>query len=242
MIGSQERTGDDGGAAAWLPRTPAAAGEEGGTTALIQYLAVFILLLGFFILLNSLARLDASKAGRVMQSVEAAFSLAPDADGRATDRLRAGSLAEASRAVRELGDLFQTEIPVAKVAVSADGRTLAVVMPAAELLEPTATGMAVRADRVALLHRTADVLQPREGAVQVRMEGLMSTTPGRSPPPGAEVLVGGAGALARGLTHHGAPASALTVGLETGGAGELRLLFGVTVAGRPVALVEEAAR
>lgn len=240
MIGSYNRSTDGGARTGAVPVAPPPAAEGDGSASQVQYLAVFILLLGFFILLNSLSTFEQAKVGVVMDSVEDAFARAPDPLGTASDRARAGALAEASRAVRELGDLILTDIPLAKLEVSSDGRTLVLVLPTAELFAGGAAGPMLRTDRTGLLNRAADVLLPREGDVRVRLEALLGTastadTAANGP------LVGAAGAIARGLTHHGAPADALTVGLETAVPGQVRLLFGITVGGRPVSLVPDPA-
>lgn len=233
MFGSQDSTTGQGIGPAGNPP----GGEGDGSSGLIQYLAVFILLLGFFILMNALSRFEEAKVGDVLESVEAAFARGEGAEDPSGDRFRAGSLAEAATAVRELGELILAEIPLAKLAPASDGRTLVLEMPATELLLDGSGQQTVREDRVALLSRVAGILLPRAGGVQVRLEALLAA---EGDPDARIGQIDGAGAIARGLVHHGAPAGALTVGMEAGPSGRLRLLFTLTAAGRAISLTPEA--
>ncbi|MFC7331810.1 flagellar motor protein MotB [Rhodocista pekingensis] len=199
-----------------------AADQDDGGGGMLLYLALFILLLAFFILLTSLASYDERRAGQVLESVDRAFSLRTSLSGRQGDRDREAALAEASRALRDLGDLFQAEIPLAKVEAPADGSTLVVTLGADDLFTPGT--LAFRPERAGLVHRIADVLAPRPSGVQVRTDALVA--PGDAVRRPAPAEVARAGALARGLVDQGAPAAALSIGIEPGRpAGELRFLF-----------------
>lgn len=203
--------------------------EEGdGSSSLLLYLALFVLLLAFFILLNSLAGFDEQRTGRVLESVDKAFSLGTRLTGREGDRAREGALADAAAALRDLGDLFQAELPLEKREAPTAGGTLVVDLAIDDLFVPGT--LALRSERAGLLHRIADVLAPRAAGVQVRADALF--------PADAAAQVPRAGALARELVGLGAPAAALSVGLEPGRpAGRMRLLFRIhdPAAARPPA-------
>lgn len=199
--------------------------EGEGSTGLVLYLAVFVLLLAFFILLNALSNFHRDKVGAVRESVERAFSLAADPQGAGTDRQREGARAEAARALRDLGDLVRAELPLAKLEVGAEGETLAVALPVTALV---AAG-SVAPGAGGLLHRAAAALQPRAGGVQVEMELLLSTSPGVDKGP----QVAQAGLVARELQRLGAPAAPVSIGLERGVPGTARLLFRIQSPGNP---------
>lgn len=201
-------------------RSSARATDNGNGTDLVLTLALFILLLAFFILLNSMSTFRDEKVGVVLESVDDAFSQAPDKGGPAGDIDRQGIIAQAATAIRQLGDQMLAEIPLAKLETrtSPNGDRTILAVPEAEIFQ--AADGAVRGDRTGLLHRIADVLTPRPGGIQVRAEVLFAAA-------GPEA-VARAGALARGLVHTGAPPAALTIGLDPGGeVGVVRLVFGI---------------
>lgn len=212
-------------------------GPEGdGSSGMLLYLAVFVLLLAFFILLNALSNFHRDKVGAVRESVERAFSLAADRDGPGTDRLREGARAEAARALKDLGDLVAAELPLAKVEVGSDGDTLALALPVSALVGPD--GATVAAGAGGLMHRAAAALQPRAGGVQVELELLLATSPGVS----TAAQVSQAGLLARELNRMGAPAGPVSIGLERGATGTARLLFRIQVPGSPPDLRQAGGR
>lgn len=196
--------------------------EGDGSSSLMLYLSVFILLLAFFMLLNALSVPRQDKAGAVRRSVEAAFALdEPGRDADGAPRRRAAR-EQAVAALRSLGDLIRTEIPLAKVEVAGRGDTLALTLPAGSLY--TADGSGILPSRTGLLHRMAAVLFRREAGVQVVGEFLLATDGD------PQMLIGRAGVLARAVTGMGAPDGALSVGIERGPPDRVRLLFRIETA------------
>lgn len=194
--------------------------SDGGDGATLLYLGVFILLLAFFILLNSISHFHDEKVGAVIRSVDEAFSSQAVLTGSAGDRQKVRE--EAARALQDLGDLIRAELPLAKVEAGTETGTLHVTMPASALF--VGDGIAIRPDQQALMDRVARALEPRRHGVSVRAELLFSTrdVPDTGP------LVARAGALARALSALGANSAWMSVGLEKGAAaGQLRLLFSV---------------
>lgn len=193
---------------------------EGGDGATLLYLGVFILLLAFFILLNSISHFHDEKVGAVIRSVDQAFSTQALLSGAPGDRQQARR--EAARAVQDLGDLIRAELPLARVEAGTQTGTLVVTLPAANLF--LADGSAVRPSQQALMDRMARTLEPRRHGVSVRAEFLFATKGAADP----AALVARAGVLARAVTALGADPASLSVGLETGvEAGQVRLLFSI---------------
>lgn len=192
--------------------------SEGGDGPTLLYLGVFILLLAFFILLNSISHFHDDKVGAVIRSVDDAFSTQALLTGSPGDRQQ--TRREAARALADLGDLIRAELPLAKVETGAETGTLHVTLAATSLF--TADGGSLRPSQQALLDRMARALEPRPRGVVVRGEFLFATTGLADPGP----LILRAGVLARSVVALGADPASLSVGLETGGeAGQLRLLF-----------------
>ncbi|SNS39117.1 MULTISPECIES: hypothetical protein [unclassified Azospirillum] len=202
------------------PSPAPAAGEDGqGAGALTVYLGVFILLLGFFILLNAISHFHDQKVGAVLRSVDQAFSMPRLLSGDSGEKVHDHAMGDALQAMSSLGDLVRSEVALARVETSADGLALTATMPADALF---GSGGGVRTDRVALLDRLAGALVPRPGGVQVAGEMLMGIKgQGETGPAVARM-----GALARALVANGAPAAALSIGLEPDDpAGQVRLVF-----------------
>jgi hypothetical protein len=193
---------------------------EGGEGATLLYLGVFILLLAFFILLNSISHFHDEKVGAVIRSVDDAFSTQALLTGSPGDRQQARR--EAARAVQDLGDLIRAELPLAKVEAGTETGTLHVTMPASNLF--AGDGLAIRPSQQGLMDRIARAMENRPRGVSVRAEFLFATKGVEDTAP----LVARAGALARAVSALGANPVWLSVGLEKGAeAGQLRLLFRV---------------
>lgn len=197
--------------------------ESQAKNTLTLYVSMFLLLLAFFGLLNSLSTVERERLAGVVQGLEQAFGQhAPAPDRQAV----AEALDSAARSVESLGELFSAEIPVAKIEASGPGRTLVVTLPARTLF---LGDDAVRPETLGLLTRVADVLakQPgtaKGGGARVLLEFLMAT----ADPPGEgddAVPEARAAAFARALVGAGAPDGPFTVGLERGQEGWARLLF-----------------
>ncbi|MFV3128384.1 hypothetical protein [Niveispirillum sp. KHB5.9] len=192
--------------------------SEGGDGATLLYLGVFILLLAFFILLNSISHFHDEKVGAVMRSVDDAFSAQSLLTGAAGDRQQARR--DAARALADLGDLIRAELPLAKVEAGTQTGTLHITMPAASLF--AGDGLTIRPAQQTLMDRVARTLEARPRGIAVRGEFLFATKDAVDQAP----LVARAGALARAVTALGADPASLSVGLETGDeAGQVRLLF-----------------
>lgn len=193
---------------------------EGGEGATLLYLGVFILLLAFFILLNSISHFHDEKVGAVIRSVDDAFSTQALLTGSPGDRQQ--TRREAARALQDLGDLIRAELPLAKVEAGTETGTLHVTLPASNLF--AGDGLTIRPSQQALMDRIARALENRPRGVSVRAELLFATKGAEETAP----LVARAGALARAVAALGANPAWMSVGLEKGEeAGQLRLLFRV---------------
>src|SRR5262245_9930271 len=119
---------------------------EGGDGSTLLYLGVFILLLAFFILLNSISHFHDERVGAVMRSVDDAFSTQALLIGAAGDRQQVRR--EAAHALADLGDLVRAELPLAKVEAGTQTGTLHVTLRASDLF--AGEGLAIRPGQQAL--------------------------------------------------------------------------------------------
>ena len=193
--------------------------------SILLLLSLFLLLLVFFIVLNANSVQTVQKVKAVAASLERTFpSFVID------PRLREGAEPVASRAgtvfavqrLEDVGTLFATAVAVSKVEVVAPGQLLEVRLPADDLFLPGS--MTLRADRQGLIDRIADALRQSRQGERVELDALLGIGPTGTPsqPPGP---VARAGVLARALVGDGAPARNVTVGIERGEPGGVRLLF-----------------
>ena len=194
-----------------------------GQAGLLLYLSLFLLLLAFFIVLNAISVDSVRRARAVLKSVEQSFTIDPRLlFGRDPVGSRSGTVLAVQR-LETLGDLFSMAIAVEKVEVVAPGRLLEVRLPADALFMPGTARL--RLDRTGLLDRVAEaLLQPLPGE-RVEVEFLVALSPDvPSQPPGP---IERAGALARDLVARGAPAAAVSIGIERGAPGAARFVFSI---------------
>ena len=194
--------------------------------SIVLLLSLFLLLLVFFIVLNAQSVQTSQRVRTVLVSLERsfpAFFIDPRLRDEQADPLasRAGTVFAVQR-LSGLGNLFATAIAVAKVDSVTPGRLLEVRLPADELFLPGTADL--RPDRMGLIDRVADALLQNRPGERIELDALLSIGPagGPSQPPGPVVR---AGALARLLIADGAPTDAVTVGIERGAPGAVRLLF-----------------
>ena len=195
----------------------------GGNGAIVLLLSLFLLLLVFFIVMNAQSVQAVSRVKAALGSLERSFHIDP--------RLRHGDEPFASRAgtviavqwLDGVGDLFATAIAVAKVTTVSPGQLMEVRLEADELFEPGTAQ--VRRDRQGLIDRVAEALRESRAGERIELDALLALSPtAPSQPPGP---IERAGALARTLVGDGAPAEAVTVGIERGEPGTVRLLFSI---------------
>ncbi|MBP2229314.1 hypothetical protein J2847_002608 [Azospirillum agricola] len=203
--------------------------------SIVLLLSLFLLLLVFFIVLNAQSVQTVRKVKAVAASLERSFS-----DFVVDPRLREGTETVASRvgtvfAVQRLdsvGTLFATAVAVAKVERVAPGRLLEVRLSADDLF--VAGTMALRPDRQGLIDRVVDALRESRQGERMELDALLGIGPTGTPsqPPGP---VARGGVLARALIAGGAPPQNVTIGIERGDPGGVRLLFTLRLSDEPSA-------
>lgn len=200
--------------------------DRTGDAVLVLLLSLFLLLLVFFIVLNAHTVRDGRRTGAVLASVDRSFPVffvdprLREGDGPLASR--SGTVTAAER-LTGVGDLFASELALAKVEVVRPGRLMEVRLPADGLFLPgTAT---VRPERQGLIDRVVSALREEFPGERVELEALLAIGPGApSQPPGP---VQRAAALARHLLADGAPPAAVGVGVERGPPGSARFLFSI---------------
>lgn len=129
-------------------------------TGPLLFLSLFLLLLAFFILLNSLATLQETKSRAVITSLAATFrtEVVPDATAQVLISTL-GPVPQPEEVVAEIERLWLTAVPVAEVETLTPGRTLQIELSVFDLF--VGGEQTLRADRRELLRATARALAAR---------------------------------------------------------------------------------
>lgn len=121
--------------------------EEGASQPL--FLSLFLLLLAFFILLNTLSTIEPGRSNRVLESVQRAFPSAYRAE--LGDGILEGDpgqvIGEATR--NSIGEIFRQVLPVARVTVEPDGNPIYVEAPVARVYASRTGGLTPVGERLA---------------------------------------------------------------------------------------------
>jgi hypothetical protein len=187
-------------------RNPAAASAQ-------ALLSLYLLLLAFFILLQSISTFEEQRAGEVMEGVNRSFPSFLRSGTVGGDRMARGGLAEGAEASARLGPLFEAYFTLSPTASMTAADRYRVAVPLADLF--AGQGEALNPHIDAFLDQLADILQRPPAGARIELELLI-------PEPAAQ-LRGEAGSaetptmrrlanLVQALVQAGAPASALSIG------------------------------
>jgi hypothetical protein len=192
-------------------------------------LSLNLILLAFFILLNSLADFETDRARAVLASVKQAFSGKVDAAGQLPAFSSSlGALPEVEAKMREVGSLFEAIAPSARAKSIRRANLVRVDFPASVLFRPGS--LRLRQGREALLERLAQSLRKGpEGAPRYLLEILVGTGSQAAVDVGAttgsaSLELRRAAVLAARLSAEGAPLDGLSTGLRPGAADSLRFV------------------
>ena len=196
-------------------------------------LSLFLLLLAFFILLNTLATIEESKSKQVLNSVALSFR-SPALDNTSVEVFISdlGQTPEPDELLRTMQRLWVTSVPVAKVEVLSPGQVMQMTMPANELF---LGGKAeLRSDRRQLFQNIAQVLARRSGNAKGELQAVLGAdrTLAASIQEGGSLQMRRAAVFAEELVAYSAPSDALAVGLRDGDPRTLRIRFSVRDAAR----------
>lgn len=183
--------------------------------SLSLFLALYLMLLAFFIALIAHSTFEEQRSTRALESLNATFQrFASTSLGRFTGD--AGVVVAEARAFkRTVGGLFEAAIPAAKVEEIGRGALLEVTVPTESLFEP---GLAsVRRPHLRLLDRLVAAMGAAPEGYRYIMEFLTASDYSTSEPSGArETLpLDRAGSLARTMVARGAAPDMILAGVST---------------------------
>lgn len=212
------------------PGTGALAGAI-GRGSLVLFLALYLLLLAFFIMLTALSSLERQRAEAVMDSLTITF-----APGRAPaetivplDDL-AGNQRAAEAFIALVTDLFQSAVPAVRLRHAAPGRAVEMRMRAEALFEPGTDKL--RRPRQAMLDSVVAALAGAPPGLRFEMAMIAEVTETRDandvamlPVDGAHLAMRRAGGFGRFMNDRGAAQGSVVVGLSPGDPDWLRIVI-----------------
>ncbi len=211
--------------------TGAGTRASSANATILIYLSLFLLLLVFFIVLNAHSTPRDYRVRAVLGSVGRTFAAQSGTAGLTGLPPGQGSAAALALAgLKRLGDLFETDLAIAKVNHVTHGRLMVVSMTTEDLFDGDSAF--VRPERLGLLDRLAREIGEHDG-VRFDMDFLIAVG---GEPVGRRLTgdpVARAAAMARALIIDRAPADAISVGIEPGQGGTARFLFSVRFPGEP---------
>ncbi len=197
----------------------------GGPGTMTLYLSLYLLILAFFILLNSMASVENLKAKAAIESLSRTFTGAGP-DGRDDPFVaNIGDLQTAREFQTQMARVFQTAIPASRVQVVRPGRLMQVDFPADVLFLPGTTE--VRLGQMPLLDRIVAAISAPPAGLLYELEFSIGTAiPADGILPVDQTpQVAKSGAFAREIIKRGAPPAAILIGTAPGDPTRVTMLF-----------------
>jgi hypothetical protein len=188
-------------------------------------LGLFLLLLAFFILLNSLATREEIKSRAVINSLHLTFRAPEDIETSRKVFISALTpVPEPEELVDEMERLWVASIPLVKLKRYEQGQTMQAILSVNELF--VGRGAIMRSDRQSLIRNTAKALSFRADGFVNELEFVLGNDDGSDAATGAAQMAR-AVAIARELVANGAPPDTVKVGLQQGDSRRMRMRFQV---------------
>lgn len=190
------------------------------------FLALYLVVLAFFIVLVSISSPEKVKSKAVMDSLTSVFaSVLPPKTSLTAFAADEGDVIAAREFQRTVSDMFATQLRVARVEEVQPGRLMRVSLPVEAMFQ---SGQAVlRENRLSLLDRIVAAISARPPGLRFDMEfvvGRARATDGPSiASPTAEI--NRAGAFARQMLARGAPPDSISVAVGPDDPGQALITF-----------------
>ncbi len=205
---------------------PAAGSASKSDNNTIALLSLYLLLLAFFILLNSISQREQSRTEAAIGSLDATFaSKRPMTFEIVPQSQDTGSKARPDGFQIRLLQLFQTELPLARYEVVERGSVMRIYVPTDNLF--VRDGADLRPSRMSVLDGIAAALQSDHETIRREVEFMISsgTVPIDEETALGSMRVSRSGAFARALIARGVPDNWVRTGLLPGNKDQVRLTF-----------------
>lgn len=179
-------------------------------TSLLMFLGLYLLLLAFFIMLNSISSYEIEKSRAVIKGLGIAFS---QGSGKENATSQSGVILGNTRSLEAVRRIFEAAIPLAEIEQPVAGRILSVSLPMDALFVPGST--ALKSDQDGLLEQLAASLGAPPPGMRFDMEFVVGVEGGAAKDTALPLPVLRAGLFARALRQRGAPADGMSIGVDT---------------------------
>lgn len=180
-------------------------------------LSLYLLLLAFFILLQSISTFEEQRAGEVMEGVNRSFPSFLKSGTVGGDRMTSGGLAVGAEASAQLGPLFEAYFTLSPTARMTPADSYRINVPLSDLF--VGQGEALNPRVGPFLDQLADILQRPPSGARIELELLIPERPTaargdarNTETPAMRRLAN----LVQALMQAGAPPSALSIGYGLG--------------------------
>jgi len=199
-------------------------GHGGGSIAL--FLALYLLVLAFFILLVSISTLEEVKSKAAMDSLSSTFTtILPPSLQLTADSSTDGKVLAGQQFQEQITNIFSTTLQVSKVEVVQPGRLMRVGLNADVLFEPGK--VVIRETYLPLLDRIVASLSDRPSGQKFDMEFVIASpyTSGKNLPIGETLEMSRAGVFVRDMLARGVPPDSVSIGVKSGSPTEINIWF-----------------
>ena len=212
--------------------------KENGSTVMVS-LSLYLIILAFFILMNSISHPEGQRAKGVLDSISSTFKSFPESFTGSLDPSVGGAgFGDAAGFEDSIRGLFESAFPLVRITPSVLYNQIEVALPVDSLFAP---GRAkIHGGKEPILDRLAEILSRRAPGLRFELEVLLSPPPlgSDSPRSDSALHVGRAGAVARELIARGVPPAHISAGIEQ--RDPERLLFMIRSVDEPAATVASA--
>lgn len=196
------------------------------SSTVVVSLSLYLIILAFFILMNSISHPEGQRAKDVLDSISSTFKSFPRTFVASLDPSVGGvGFSDAAGFEESIRGLFESAFPLVRITPSVSYNQIEVTLPVDSLFAP---GRAkIRGRNEPILDRLAEILSRRTPGLRFELEALLSSPPlgSDSPRSNSTLYVERAGAIARELSALGVPPAHISAGIEERDPEWLRLLF-----------------
>lgn len=208
----------------------------------VVFLSLYLLLLAFFILMNSISHRQADRADLAMGSVAATFNAKLDAETRPyTSGTEAGFRTASDHMLNDVRKLFEKAMPVARILPEQADGTMQIEMPTTAVFRPGDVNPRPRV--MSLLDGIAEGLSQELPGWRFEIELMLGSGPVL--PQGDELNevleLRRAGGIARALRDFGVADEAIRTGLSPNDPGVMRIAFFARQTGKARVTLDKAA-
>ncbi len=200
--------------------------EGHGGSSIALFLALYLLVLAFFILLVSISTIEDVKSQAAMDSLSSSFTtiLPPSLQLTAVSSSE-GEVLAGQQFQEQVTNIFSTTIQVTSVDVIQPGRLMRVQIGSDILFETDKAQ--IRKSNYPLLDRIVASLSGRQPGFRYDMEFVIGSSyqPGKIMPIGQTLEMSRAGAFVRAMLERGVPPDSVAVGIQPGNPKETNIWF-----------------